>query len=108
MNQEKSNCAKISVDCAYNDPVDVRCGGAEILGYDFFVKKENADEIIEYIKNVLNNLNVPFMGVYVDDYLMLAEKDIWSKERIFDAIIKQAEYIKSEASRNYKPSSRRK
>ena len=32
----KVKCSKISVDCIHNDPVDIKAGEAEILGYDFF------------------------------------------------------------------------
>ena len=38
-NMEKIKCRKISVDSVYNDPVDIRCGGPEYLGFDFFVKE---------------------------------------------------------------------
>lgn len=32
-------CSKISVDCVSNDPVDIRCGGPEFLGFDFLCKR---------------------------------------------------------------------
>ena len=31
---------KIVVDCERNDPVDIRCGGPDYLGFDFYVKDE--------------------------------------------------------------------
>ena len=47
-------CNKIAVDCVHNDPVDIRCGGPLYLGFDFFVKKEETDEMIEYIMNLID------------------------------------------------------
>ena len=29
------NCTRIAVDCVANDPVDIKCGGPEYLGFDF-------------------------------------------------------------------------
>jgi len=98
------NCSKISVDCAYNDPVDVRCGGPECLGFDFFVKNTETDEMIKFIIQTLKETNVPLMSIGVTQKnLFLTEKEIWTKTRITESILKDIEYIKSEASRNYKP-----
>lgn len=32
-------CSQISVDCMANDPMDIRLGGPEYLGFDFLLKK---------------------------------------------------------------------
>ena len=42
---EKIKCKKISVDSVYNDPVDIRCGGPEYLGFDFYVKEEEVKDL---------------------------------------------------------------
>ena len=36
-------CKKIAVDCIKNDPVDKRAGGADVLGYDFFVDEKETE-----------------------------------------------------------------
>ena len=41
---------RIGVDCTINDPVDVRCGGPEYLGFDFNVRKEDSKEMLNFIK----------------------------------------------------------
>ena len=55
----KVNCYKASIDCQKNDPVDIKCGGPEYLGYDFFIDCESTKEMIDYIKETCNELNVP-------------------------------------------------
>lgn len=40
MSNKKVNCVKISVNCVANDPVDIRCGGPNYLGFDFFVEEK--------------------------------------------------------------------
>lgn len=30
MNNDLIRCSRISVNCVYNDPVDIRCGGLHI------------------------------------------------------------------------------
>ena len=49
-------CSKISVDCVSNDPVDIRCGGPEFLGFDFYVREENTKEMTKFIIMTLDNL----------------------------------------------------
>ena len=38
MEKKLIKCSRIGVDCVANDPVDIRCGGPEYLGFDFNVK----------------------------------------------------------------------
>ena len=99
-----TNCSKISVDCAYNDPVDVRAGGSEILGFDFFVKNTETTEMIKFIIQTLKESGIPLMSIGVTQKnVFLSEKKIWTKTRILKCILKEAEYVKSESNRNYKP-----
>ena len=35
MKKELVKCSRIGVNCVINDPVDVRCGGPQYLGFDF-------------------------------------------------------------------------
>ena len=56
---------KIVVDCEYNDPVDIRCGGPRILGFDFYVNDESVDNIITHIKQELHHFGRPMMNISV-------------------------------------------
>lgn len=95
--------AKISVDCVPNDPVDIRCGGPEYLGFDFFVREEETEILKEFISITLNNFEIPITNIYVSNFLDLSPNEVWNKERIVECIKKEVDYLKHEASRNYKP-----
>ena len=57
-------CSHISVDCVVNDPVDVRCGGPDFLGFDFFVKLEETEYMQQAIKIALEQFEVPLRNMY--------------------------------------------
>ena len=97
-------CAKIGVDCTKNDPVDVKAGGPEWLGFDFFVKVKDAEEIMEYISSVLASLSIPKHEIYISEFYTLSENAVWTKERIYQTIKKDAEMLIQEASRSYSTS----
>lgn len=84
----KVNCYKVSIDCQENDPVDIKCGGPEYLGYDFFIDCESAKEIIDYIKETCNELNVPILDLYLDQekFYEKDEDKVWTKEKIYKCI----------------------
>ena len=96
------NCTVIAVDCVANDPVDIRCGGPAYLGFDFYVKKEETEEVKKFIIETLNSFEIPLAAIYnrIDTYLA-EEGYIWTKERIAEEISNHADYLKSEAGRNY-------
>ncbi|MBO5120613.1 MAG: hypothetical protein J6C28_02865 [Bacilli bacterium] len=92
-------CKKIAVDCIKNDPVDKRAGGADILGYDFFVDEKETEMLVGVIKNTIEELKLPLMGINVleDEVYSLTEDKVWRKERIIECIIAESEVIKAEA-----------
>lgn len=75
---------KIIVDCERNDPVDIRCGGPQILGFDFFVKDENVDEMISFIKEQLKLNHLPLMAITT--VFAPTEAKLWTKEMIAKCI----------------------
>ena len=94
----KVKCLKVSVDCIKNDPVDVRCGGADILGYDFFVDANEQQELVGVIRKTIEELRLPLMGINVlDEEYSLSEQDVWRKDRIVECIIKESAVIVAEA-----------
>ena len=92
-------CKKIAVDCIENDPVDKRAGGADVLGYDFFVDEKETEMLVGVIKNTIEELKLPLMGINVleDEVYSLTEDKVWRKERIIECIIAESEVIKAEA-----------
>lgn len=94
-------CSKLSVDCVRNDPVDVRCGGPEYLGFDFFVKEEEFSEMQKLVIATLNTLEIPLISIYESEKLTLTKKDIWTKESIVESIKSNCDDIKKEVKNNH-------
>lgn len=94
-------CSRICVDCVANDPVDIRCGGPNYLGFDFHVREEVTEEMQKFIAIALETFDVPLTRMHVSGEWILTEKDVWTKERIIEEIKKDAPYLQSEARRNY-------
>ncbi len=104
MNSNLIKCSRISVDCVPNDPVDIRCGGPEYLGFDFNVKEEQTEEMKKFITLALEKFGVPLVCMYVSEQVTIRENDVWTKERITASIAKDAKFLKEEATRNYRTS----
>ena len=79
-------CFKVVVDCQKNDEVDIKCGGPEYLGYDFYVDPEIVTEMMEYIQETCKELNVPIINIYFDCSKYYNKKDFWTKEKIYECI----------------------
>ena len=84
-------CVKICVDCIENDPVDIRCGGPQYLGFDFYVEIDKKDGIIEFIKNKLVELDLPLKKIYCQEEKEISESKVWNSDRICIAIEKYEE-----------------
>lgn len=100
-NNNIHTCAKISVNCTKNDPVDIKAGGPEWLGFDFYVKYEEAESIMEYIDALLTSFEIPYENISIVQILDTSLKNIWTKERILSEIAKDSEYLKHESTRYY-------
>ena len=79
-------CSQIVVDCAPNDNQDIRMGGPQYLGYDFFVLREQADEMLEHVKNVIHQTGAPLIRAYIGDTVVKTTDQVWTKERIAKCI----------------------
>lgn len=100
-NKNLIRCSQISVNCVANDPVDIRGGGPIYLGFDFNVKEEQTEEMKCFIEEALQSFQVPLTSLYVTGTIDLEKKNVWTKERIVDAISDDAEYLQNQAERNY-------
>lgn len=107
MDNNLIRCSQISVDCVANDPVDIRCGGPEYLGFDFNVRVEQTEEMKKFIAVTLEIFEIPLTNLYISGTIDLSEKDVWTKERIVKAVKDDAEHLQGEAQRNYGSSLRR-
>ena len=100
------NTVQIYVDCIENDPVDVRCGGPEYLGFDFYVPETEKESMIEFIKDQLQEMELPLKNIYCGESSEQKENKIWTKERIIVCLEKHADEIRSEAIHRRKMSLR--
>lgn len=79
----------VDVSCGRNDPVDVRCGGPTILGYDFFISPdENVDDFGNFIKKCLRKYHRPLLGVQIETRKDFPVDKLWTKKMIEDCIKK--------------------
>ncbi len=101
MQKNLIDVAKIAVDCTENDPVDIKAGGPEILGYDFFVRESEAEEKIKFIRAIIAELNVPLKDVYIAEFDKLSEDQLFSNEEIRRCIERDAQMLISESKRFY-------
>ena len=85
--EKKVLCTCIMVDCVRNDKQDIKCGGPQFLGYDFYVRIEETKEIITFIKKTMNELGVPLINIRLQKDVMKKESSIWTKERIKSCIV---------------------
>jgi hypothetical protein len=79
---------RISVNCCQNDPVDMRCGGPPILGFDFYVDvDEDMKGYVKHIKKKLKEHRVPLMGIVVSkEEHEIPIKSLWTEEMISKCI----------------------
>lgn len=81
----------IGVDCVENDPQDIKCGGPEYLGYDFYISMEDNMSYIEsQIKNWLKEYGKPFVSIsheVIEDFNV---SELWSSSNIEKCIKEQS------------------
>ncbi len=86
----ENKTVRIIVDCETNDPVDVKCGGPLILGFDFFAREEVADKMIEEIKKLLDIYRMPLMQIKkVSEEAKKETLDYWEKIENIEKCIKE-------------------
>ncbi len=77
-------CSIISIDIEENDPVDVRAGGPYYLGYDYVVKASEAEEIMDFIKDIFNKTNRKYISIYISDKDLYKDAEkVWDKAKIY-------------------------
>lgn len=77
--------AKVVVDCIENDYHDIKMGGPSYLGFDFFIKGEQTEEIITFIKQTLKKNKAPLIDIYSENVEEQPEH-LWNKGEIEQTI----------------------
>ena len=88
---EVCNAKVYDIACERNDPVDIRCGGPAVLGYDFGVSPdEDEAEILKFLRETLKKYNRPLIGISVKVQKDFPVKHLWTKERMEKCIKENA------------------
>lgn len=72
----------IDISVKHNDPVDIRCGGPTVLGFDFYVeegifKGKKITTIERSVRDWLAKEDISHMGVFVRE---IKPYKIWNKD----------------------------
>lgn len=89
---EVCNALHVDVSCERNDDFnDIKCGGAPILGYDFFVSPdENRDELYAFIRKCLRAYKRPLIGINMCVCRDFPVDKLWTREMIEKCIKEHA------------------
>ena len=98
-NGKRVTCSQICVDCVKNDLNGFSHGQHEYLGFDFFVKCEDTENIQQAIEITLKELEMPFVRMYVVGPVYKNAHNVWNRDRVIRAIVSNAEYFKYEDRR---------
>ena len=81
---------KITISCYKNDLVDIKCGGPEYLGFDFFVDADISIKKIEkFIINTLKKYNHPILSLHINKnkFRWIEKNNLWTFEKIENCIM---------------------
>lgn len=81
---------RITVNCEPNNIVDIKAGGPDWLGFDFYINdNDNQDDYISFIKDEIKKNNLPLDSIYANKcskpFGMYADA-AWHKKMISDCI----------------------
>ena len=61
----KERCLQLHVNSVANNPANIMSGEPYYLGFDFFIKKDDINEMIKFVSLVLNELDVPLINMTI-------------------------------------------
>ena len=74
---------KVTIDCKRNDDVDIRAGGPEYLGFDFYVDDYPDEEIKDFIEKSLKRNGHDCISIKITSYRI---PKIWTSKEIDECI----------------------
>ena len=78
----------MQIDCKVNDSHDISCGGAPILGFDFYVEPNKYNEIKKFVEEQLKENDIPLIRItkgqkrLVNEDIGIKKMKQWIKETI--------------------------
>ena len=82
----KERCLQLHVNSVANNPANIMSGEPYYLGFDFFIKKDDINEMIKFVSLVLNELDVPLINMTILGEKDLNNDDILTKKEIVKEI----------------------
>ena len=90
---EKVLSSRIKIDCVKNSKKNIKRGEPEYIGFDFDVRDDKYDEMVEYTRCCLTVFKVPFVSISFGGKAMIDEQYIFDKSRVFDSISNNADFV---------------
>lgn len=100
MNNSFINCRRISVDCFPNKKYKENNGEEKYVGFDFDVMENEVLDISNFVVSTLELFNIPYINMNYGDKRKINIKYILNKEKIFNAIKENAEYLKTNCEKS--------
>lgn len=79
-------CVHLFVACKKNDPVCIRCGEPEFIGFNFYVKKGKAKKMKKYIEETLKDYDIPLIKIQCCGVHLVDENKVSTKKEIHKKI----------------------
>lgn len=76
----------ISADVKENDRVDIKCGGPQYLGFDFYINPDDKKKALSVVKEEIDKRDFPMSRVYECGTVLIEEKNVWTIEKIIKCI----------------------
>lgn len=97
----KERCLQLHVNSVANNPANIMSGEPYYLGFDFFIKKDDIKEMINFVSLVLKELDVPLINMTILGEKDLNNDDILTKKEIVKEIKKYAVAYRVQARKCY-------
>ena len=89
-------CTTLDVDCTLESEVEKREAGVDTFGFEFFVPRSQANEMLFYSLMVLSNYRFVESGARLGKDVIIGESDVWTKEAIAQCINQNLSFLKEE------------
>ena len=85
--------AVIDVDCYPNTEDNIKYGGPQYVGFEFWARKKDKEVVTNYVKCMLYEYNVPFINIRNTKSKIVNESELHTKEQIKDIIERNKDHM---------------
>lgn len=95
----KIHCLKVVVDSCDNDPVAIKWGGPEYIGFNFNIRPRDLNRVCDLIFEITSSISVPCRRILYDDGGYVDEEEICSDDQIIEEIYEKGPYLQQKDKR---------